>query len=112
MTEPGTILDIALKRASASISHPMVDDPEIHARVDSVCRSKSNRACVRLLLAALLAKVHRPGVDIRKPYTEIGDSDTYSGRTYDERHISDFIREHDLPCNPTTAFLTPALRIC
>ena len=99
-----------MKQASASISHPMVDDPEIHARVDSVCRNKSNRACVRLLLAALLAKVHRPGVDIRKPYTEIGDSDTYSGRTYDERHISDFIRKHDLPCNPTTAFLTPALR--
>lgn len=110
MTEPRTILDTALKRASANISHSMVDDSEIHARVNSVCRNKSNRACARLLLAALLAKVHRPEVDIRKPYTEIGDPDTYSGRTYDERHISDFIREHDLPCNPTTAFLTPALR--
>ena len=49
-------------------------------------------------------------MDIRKPYTEIGDEDAYSGRTYDESYISQFITEHDLPCNPTTAFLTPALR--
>lgn len=49
-------------------------------------------------------------IDIRKPYTEIGDSDVYSGRTYDERYISAFIQAHRLPCNPTTAFLTPALR--
>ncbi len=61
-------------------------------------------------MAAALAKLHRPEVDIRKPYTEIGSDDTYSGRAYDEQFITPFIGRHDLPCNPTTAFLTPALR--
>ncbi len=28
---------------------------------------------------------------IRKPYTEIGGTDCYSGRTYDEAHITAFI---------------------
>jgi len=63
-----------------------------------------------LLLACALAKTHRPDVDIRKPYTEIGGPDAFSGRTYDERYIGPFVLEHSLPCNPTTAFLTPALR--
>lgn len=65
---------------------------------------------MRLLLAALLAKIHHPQVDIRKPYTEIGDDDAYSGRTYDEGFVTTFIHKYQLPCNPTTAFLTPALR--
>jgi hypothetical protein len=58
----------------------------------------------------LLAKIHRPEVDVRKPYTEIGTDDAFSGRTYDEQYITAFIGQHELPCNPTTAFLTPALR--
>ncbi len=78
--------------------------------IEYVCRFINNRACVRLLLACSLAKSHNPGVDIRKPYTEIGDSDSYSGRTYDERYVASFIIDHKLPCNPTTAFLTPAFR--
>ena len=49
-------------------------------------------------------------MDIRKPYTEIGTSDAYSGRTYDERYIGPFVRKHQLDCNSTTAFLTPAFR--
>jgi len=57
-----------------------------------------------------LAKSHRANLDIRKPYTEISESDCYSGRTYDEAYITSFINKHELPCNPTTAFLTPALR--
>ena len=61
-------------------------------------------------MACLLAKLHRPDVDIRKPYTEIGDANAFSGRTYDERYITTFINENNLPCNNTTAFLTPALR--
>lgn len=61
-------------------------------------------------MACLLAKLHRPEVDPRKPYTEIGEPDAFSGRTYDERYITAFINEHNLPCNSTTAFLTPALR--
>lgn len=110
MRTPEEILDIAFKRASAHIAEPSVSDFDIASRVEFVCRNIRNRACVRLLLACLLAKIHKPEVDIRKPYTEIGSSDSYSGRTYDEGYIEPFITKHDLPCNPTTAFLTPALR--
>ncbi len=49
-------------------------------------------------------------VDIRKPYTEIGTPDAYSGRMFDERFIGSFVRKHQLDCNSTTAFLTPAFR--
>lgn len=49
-------------------------------------------------------------MDIRKPYTEIKTDDSYSGRSYDEQYVADFVEQHGLPCNTTTAFLTPALR--
>lgn len=49
-------------------------------------------------------------VDIRKPYTEIGTPDAYSGRMFDERFIGSFVRKHQLDCNSATAFLTPAFR--
>lgn len=61
-------------------------------------------------MSCLLAKAYNPSVDIRKPYTEIGTPDAFSGRGYDEQYITAFIIEHGLPCNTTTAFLTPALR--
>ena len=107
---PSEILAQALARASADFSKSIVKDKNIRERVEYVCRCLSNRAGVRLLMACLLAKIDRPKVDPRKPYTEIGDADSFSGRTYDESYITHFINEHRLPCNPTTAFLTPALR--
>lgn len=61
-------------------------------------------------MACMLAKIDRPELDPRKPYTEIGTPDAFSGRHYDERYITRFINMHRLPCNSTTAFLTPALR--
>ena len=69
-----------------------------------------NRSCARFLVACTLAKVHNPQVDIRKPYTKISGDDTYSGRRYDERYVTDFVNDHRLPLGPTTAFLTPAFR--
>ncbi len=110
MAEPIEILNAALRRANANLEQSLVADPQIRERADYVARNLKNRAGVRLLMACLLAKLHRPDVDIRKPYTEIGDPDAFSGRTYDERYITNFINEHNLPCNSTTAFLTPALR--
>jgi hypothetical protein len=108
-TTPPTILDVALQTAEAS-NQPLVTDPSIAEKIDYVSRCVRNRAVVRLLLACSLAAIHRPDVDIRKPYTEIGTPDAYSGRYYDESYITTFINKYDLPCNPTTAFLTPALR--
>jgi hypothetical protein len=108
--KPPRILEQALARASANLSKPIARDKAIRERAEYVCRCLSNRAGVRLLMACLLAKIDRPKVDPRKPYTEIGDADSFSGRSYDESYITHFINEHRLPCNPTTAFLTPAFR--
>lgn len=110
MSRPDEILSKILKRASADITKSAISDDDIRSRVEYVCRQISNRACTRLLMACLLAKIDRPDVDPRKPYTEIGDSDAFSGRSYDEKYITHFIYENRLPLNPTTAFLTPAFR--
>ena len=68
----------------------------------------------RFLLAATLAKIHKPAVDIRKPfiqaYADTEKADAYGGRHYDEAYVASFITKHKLPCSSTTAFLTPAFR--
>ncbi|MCC5627190.1 DNA adenine methylase [Nostoc sphaeroides CHAB 2801] len=114
MSTPPEILNSAFDRASEYIrtGDSMMIAPEIIDRVEFVCRHPQNKAGIRLLLACLLAKVHQPHLDIRKPFTEIGTKDSYSGRFYDESYIAFFINERNLQdvCNPTTAFLTPALR--
>jgi len=107
---PEEILQGIQQRAAATLNASVVTDPVIRERVDYVCRCMSNRAGVRLLMSCLLGKLDKPNVDPRKPYTEIGGTDSFSGRTYDERHLTKFINEHRLPVNPTTAFLTPTLR--
>ncbi len=105
---PTEILRVAFERA---IANPrVVADDEAYARIASICQTLSNRACARFILATTLAKTILPNIDIRKPYTEIGDPDVYSGRTYDEAYITSFVIQHRLPCNATTAFLTPAFR--
>lgn len=110
MTTPRQRLDILLKKAARLGQAPALTNKEILRRIDYVSRCLGNRAGVRLLMACMLAKLDRPDVDPRKPYTEIGGRDSFSGRTYDEQHLSGFISLNKLPCNSTTAFLTPALR--
>ena len=60
----------------------------------------------------LLAKIHLPNIDIRKPYTEImghSGADRYSGRWYDEQYIQRLMGlPYRLPINSTTAFLRRA----
>lgn len=104
------LLETALKRAEKNLGHSFIHDEEIAARALSVVNCPSNRAGARLLMACMLAKVHDPKIDPRKPYTKIGGKDCFSGRSYDEQFIGDFITRHNLPCNSTTAFLTPTLR--
>lgn len=84
MSTPTTILDLVFERVVNNLSQSLIQDNTIEANVEFVCRNPQNRAGVRLLLASLLAKVHRPNLDIRKPYTEISGDDCYSGRTYNE----------------------------
>lgn len=107
---PRELLDAALAKAVRLGKTPAIPNKDLLGRIDYVCRCIGNRAGVRLLMSCMLAKMHRPEVDPRKPYTEIGGRDSFSGRTYDEQHLTGFISANRLPCNSTTAFLTPALR--
>jgi hypothetical protein len=107
---PEQILEEIYQRAEAQGHTTILTDKTIEQRVDYVSRCVSNRSGVRLLMACLLAKLDRPEVDPRKPYTEIHDSECFSGRFCDERYLTKFISEHRLPVNSTTAFLTPTLR--
>lgn len=104
---PASILELALHRAS-SATGSLLSREDLSERVSLVATSRI-RAGVRVILAGCLAKIHDPALDVRKPFTELGDG-SYSGRTYDERYVIGFINANRLPCNSTTAFLTPALR--
>jgi DNA adenine methylase len=110
MENCSTLLEAALKRAQSNPGRSFIRDANIAARVLSVVNCPGNRAGVRLLMSCALAKLHRPEIDPRKPYTKIGGKDCFSGRSYDEQFIGDFITKHNLPCNSTTAYLTPTLR--
>jgi len=110
LRDPEKILQKIYKQASANLKKSVIADVNIRERVDYICRCMSNRAGVRLLMSCLLGKLDNPNVDPRKPYTEIDTDDSFSGRTYDEKYLTGFINKHRLPCNPTTAFLTPTLR--
>ncbi len=91
---PTEILDAALARAVADLDKREVVKTENRERVARVARDTRNRACVRLVLACMLAKVHKPTVDPRRPYTEIEGVGTFSGRSYDEGYISAAIQSH------------------
>lgn len=105
-----SILEKSYQKAKLNLGNKFTSDAVIFKKIDYVARCSTNRAAIRLLMSCLLAKIHQPNVDIRKPYTEIGGDDSFSGRTYDEKYLSDFINKYQLPCNSTTAFLTPTLR--
>ncbi len=104
------ILEKLHKEARQSLTNRSVSDSALFQKIDYVARCSTNRAAVRLLMSCLLAKIHKPEIDIRKPYTEINEKGAFSGRAYDEKYLSNFINKYELPCNATTAFLTPALR--
>jgi DNA adenine methylase len=106
---PFEILEKFYQEANKNLNSSRVT-AEISDKVELICRCNTNKAPIRFLLSCLLAKIHNPVIDIRKPYTEIEGSDTYSGRYYDERFVELFIHKYKLPCNSTTAFLTPAFR--
>jgi DNA adenine methylase len=108
------LLKKSYKRAIRQPGKSFVPDATIRERVEAVALCLKNRAGVRALLAGLLAKIHNPKVDIRKPYTDIaGDSggDCYSGRFLDETYVGKLAaKPYNLPINTTTAFLTPGFR--
>jgi DNA adenine methylase len=109
-TTPTDILESLFKQACSNLSQTDVKSIDIKNKIESLCRCNSNKAPIRFLMSCLLAKIHNPQVDIRKPYTEIGGEDTFSGRFYDEKYVELLVHKYKLPCNPTTAYLTPAFR--
>jgi len=107
---PTDILEIFYQKALGNLSKSVVKSATIKEKVEFICRCNANKAPIRFLMSCLLAKIHNPKVDIRKPYTEIEGEDKYSGRFYDERFVELLVHKYKLPCNPTTAYLTPAFR--
>ncbi len=87
-----------------------IKDKNISEKVEIVCSNIRIKAPIRFLLSCCIAKIDNPQIDIRKPYTEIKGNDTFSGRSYDEKYIQQIIEKYNLPCNSTTAYLTPAFR--
>lgn len=108
------ILEKAYQTAVAQRQTSFVADAELASKIASVALCFSNRAGARFLLAATLAKIDKPVVDIRKPFIQAypneEKADAYGGRYYDEQYVFDFITRRKLPCSSTTAFLTPAFR--
>lgn len=107
---PTDILENLYQKALSNLSKSAVKSATIKEKVEYICRCNANKAPIRFLMSCLLAKIHNPKLDIRKPYTEIQGDDTYSGRFYDERFVELLVHKYKLPCNPTTAYLTPAFR--
>jgi len=109
-TKPTKILENLYQKALDNQSKSAVKLVGTREKVEYICRCNTNKAPIRFLLSCLLAKIHHPKVDIRKPYTQIEGNDTYSGRFYDEKFVELLVHQHKLPCNQTTAYLTPAFR--
>ena len=85
----------------------------VEARIEkpiyAICRNQ-NKAPIRYLMSGLVAKIEKPSINLRKPTTALGGDDAYEGRGYDERIVEPYVLKYQLPCNVTTAFLTPSFR--
>lgn len=89
---------------------PILTDAVALGKVVEICHNIRNRGVIRFLMSCLVAKIDNPAFDVRKPYTKIGGTDSFSGRHYDEHPVQELITKYNLPTNPTTAYLTPAFR--
>jgi len=107
---PTDILETLFKKVSGKKRKKSFVKNDLASKIGYICRCNSNKAPIRFLMSCLLAEIHQPNIDIRKPYKEIEGDGTYSGRSYDEKFVELAVHKYGLPCNPTTAFLTPAFR--
>lgn len=110
MSNPQNILEQFYSTVAKNKAKTFLNSDGLREKVEFICRCNANKAPIRFLMSCLLAKIDKPKVDIRKPYTEIKGKDNYSGRFYDEQFVESFVHKYKLPCNPTTAYLTPAFR--
>lgn len=103
------ILEKAYQRALKQPHKQFVKSNQIATLINSVCRCEGSKAPIRYLISAMLAKIVDSNIDTRQPYPKLGDR-SFAGRTIDEGTVQRFIHQYQLPCNDTTAFLTPAFR--
>jgi hypothetical protein len=85
------ILEKAYKDAAAQLGGSFLDDSALRDRLTYAALCPSNRAGARFLLAATLAKIDQPKIDIRKPFIQAcpdnEKANAYPGRNYDEQYI-------------------------
>ncbi len=103
------LLENLRKEVWGHLSSQIIEDSSLFIKIDNICRCERNKAPIRFLMAGLLAKMEDPSIDLRKPYSAMGQN-SYRGRNYDEDVVQPFIHKYALPCNSTTAYLTPAFR--
>lgn len=109
MSTPLELLEEYYASADKRKAETFVSSEALRKKIDFICNCW-NKAGIRFLMSCMLAKIDKPKIDIRKPYTEIDGDDAYSGRTYDEGYVQKLVYKYGLPCNQTTAYLTPGFR--
>lgn len=77
------ILENLYNQANEDLNCSSIRLKDTGTKIGLICRCGLNKAPIRFLMSCLLAKIDRPDVDIRKPYTEIAGKDSFSGRHYD-----------------------------
>ena len=128
--EPNSFLDSAFQLAKDNIDKSFIGDESVKKNLQLIV-SCPTKAPVRILLTAMMVKLFKPELDIRKPFKEpvkkkvkkkkgeieifssegiVDPDDSYSGRNYDESYVSNFILNHKFEVTKTTGFLTPAFR--
>ena len=93
MPTPAERLEIFYTGALKRIAKSFVANKVLRDKIEFLCRCNANKAPIRFALSCLLAKIDRPTVDIRKPYTEIEGNDSYSGRYYDEAFVQTLVHK-------------------
>jgi hypothetical protein len=74
---PLNILENIYKDANENLSESVVSHAMTKDYVEAICRCNANKAPIRFLMSCLLAKIDNQNIDIRKPYKEIRNDDTY-----------------------------------
>jgi hypothetical protein len=60
--------------------------------------SSNTQSYRETLLGCLIARIQDRSINIRHPYVDQG-TDSFSGRTMDERVVNPFLRSHKIPCS-------------
>lgn len=80
----------------------------IIGNLDGIIKSsESSKAVLTVVLTSLIYKILNPNQDIRKHQTSIPDG--YSGRTFDSKYITPFLKNQKFPAMAESGWLTRSL---